>query len=45
MFAKVDISAAINQQPDDYVWVEFHGEANPNGSRNFEADATAMNPP
>lgn len=44
VFAKVDISVTINQQPNDYVWIEFHGEANPNGSRNFEADATAMNP-
>lgn len=42
VFTKVDISVTINQQPDDFVWVEFHGEANPNGSRNFEADASAM---
>jgi hypothetical protein len=42
VFSKVAVSVAINQQPDSYVWVEFHGEANPNSSRNFEADAVAM---
>lgn len=44
MFAKVDVSVAINRNPNDYVWIEFHGEANPNASRNFEADAAAMIP-
>jgi hypothetical protein len=28
-----------NQNPDDYVWVEFRGVANTNGSRNWEATA------
>jgi hypothetical protein len=44
IFSKLNFGVSINQRPDDYVWVEFHGEANPNGSRNFEADAAAMKP-
>lgn len=39
VFGKIDVSVAINPKSNDYVWVEFHGEINPNGSRNFEADA------
>lgn len=42
LFSKVNVGISINQQLDDYVWVEFHGELNPSGSRNFEADANAM---
>ena len=42
VFSKLNFGVSINQQPDDYVWVELHGELNPNGSRNFEADANAM---
>jgi hypothetical protein len=37
VYSKVNFSITINQQPDDYVWVEFHGVANTNGSRNWEA--------
>jgi hypothetical protein len=39
VFSKVNFSITINQEPDDYVWVEFHGVANTNGSRNWEATA------
>jgi hypothetical protein len=42
VFGKIHVGISINQQPGDFVWVEFHGELNPNGSRNFEADASAM---
>jgi len=42
VFGKLNFGISINQKPDDYVWVELHGELNPNGSRNFEADANAM---
>ncbi len=42
MFSKLNFGVSINQKPDDYVWVELHGELNPKGSRNFEADANAM---
>ena len=37
VYSKVNFSISINQQPDDYVWVEFHGVANTNSSRNWEA--------
>ncbi len=37
VYSKVNFSITINQQPDDYVWVEFHGVASTNGSRNWEA--------
>ncbi len=39
VYSKVNFSITINQQPDDYVWVEFHGVASANGSRNWEATA------
>lgn len=39
VYSKVNFSITINQQPDDYVWVEFHGVASTNGSRNWEAAA------
>jgi hypothetical protein len=42
VFSKLDFGVSINREPDDYVWVELHGEFNPNGSRNFEADARAL---
>ena len=42
IFSKLNFSLSINQQPNDYVWVELHGELNSYGSRNFEADANAM---
>ncbi|HEU5071603.1 MAG TPA: carboxypeptidase-like regulatory domain-containing protein [Verrucomicrobiae bacterium] len=42
VFSKLIFGISINRQPDDYVWVEFHGELNSSGSRNFEADAGAM---
>ena len=37
VYSKVDFSISINQNPDDNVSVEFHGVANTNGSRNWEA--------
>ena len=37
VYSKVNFGITINQQPDDYIWVEFHGVANTNGSRNWEA--------
>jgi hypothetical protein len=39
MYSKVNVGVSINQNPDDYVWVEFRGVANTNGSRNWEATA------
>jgi hypothetical protein len=42
VFCKLNLGIAINQQPQDDVEVELHGELNPNASRNFEADANAM---
>lgn len=36
IYSRVNFSITINQRPDDYVWVEFHGIANTNGSRNLE---------
>jgi hypothetical protein len=39
VYSKVNFGISINQQPDDYVWVEFHGFANTNASRNWEATA------
>jgi hypothetical protein len=39
VYSKVNFGISINQQPDDYVWVEFHGVANTNSSRNWEATA------
>jgi hypothetical protein len=40
VYSKVNFGISINQQPEDYVWVEFHGVANTNGSRNWEATAS-----
>jgi hypothetical protein len=42
VYSKVNFGISINQQPDDYVWVEFHGVANTNGSRNWEGDTSTM---
>jgi hypothetical protein len=39
VYSKVNFGITINQQPNDYVWVEFHGVANTNSSRNWEATA------
>jgi hypothetical protein len=38
LYSKLTFTFAINQQPDDYMWVELHGVANTNGSRNWEGD-------
>jgi hypothetical protein len=45
VYSKVNVSVAINHNPGDPVWVEFRGSANPNGGRNFEADAQRMHRP
>jgi hypothetical protein len=39
VYSKINFGISINQQPDDYVWVEFHGVANTNSSRNWEENA------
>jgi hypothetical protein len=39
VYSKINFGISINQYPDDYIWVEFHGIANTNGSRNWEATA------
>jgi len=39
VYSKIDFGISINQHPDDYIWVEFHGVANTNSSRNWEATA------
>lgn len=39
IYSKVNLGISINEQPDDYVWVEFHGVADTNSSRNWEATA------
>jgi hypothetical protein len=39
VYSKVNFGISINQQPNDFVWVEFHGVANTNSSRNWEATA------
>ena len=39
VYSKVNFGISINQQPDGYIWVEFHGVANTNSSRNWEATA------
>jgi hypothetical protein len=41
-YSKLNFGVSINQKPEEYVRVELHGELNPNGSRNFEADANAI---
>jgi hypothetical protein len=43
VYSKVNFGISINQHPDDYIWVEFHGVANTNGSRNWEATAPNEN--
>jgi hypothetical protein len=37
VYGKVTFGIGINQNPDDNVYVEFHGIANTNSSRNWEA--------
>jgi hypothetical protein len=37
VYSKVNFGISINQNSDDYIWVEFHGVANTNSSRNWEA--------
>jgi hypothetical protein len=44
VYSKVNFGISINQDPDDYVWVEFHGIANTNSSRNWEGDANTLKP-
>ena len=39
VYSKVNFGISINQKPDDYIWMEFHGVANTNSSRNWEATA------
>lgn len=39
VYSKVTVDVSINQNPDDYVWIEFHGVANTNSSVNWEATA------
>jgi hypothetical protein len=38
VYSKLAFTFSINQQPDDYMWVELRGVANANGSRNWEGD-------
>jgi hypothetical protein len=42
VYAKVNFSFRINQNPDDLMYVSFRGVANANGSRNWEGDPNTM---
>lgn len=42
LYAKINVSVAINQEPEDLASVEIEGRANTNGSLNFEADAVVQ---
>ncbi len=44
VYGKVNFGISINQNPDDYIWVEFRGIANTNSSRNWEGDPNTFKP-
>jgi hypothetical protein len=38
-YSKFSFGFEINDRPDGMIWIQFHGVANANGSRNWEATA------
>jgi hypothetical protein len=44
VYSKLGFSVRIDLKTDDFIYFEFRGLANTNGSRNWEADPNTLNP-
>ena len=43
-YSKLGFAFSINQRPDDFMYINFSGVANTNGSRNWEGDPNTLKP-